>query len=159
MTIRAISGLFVVNVFLLGVGAGVLWGVRGWRWWTDLVRLAGIAYFLGLSSLMTLLTLELVLGVPIRAVTIVLSGIALVALGIAVGRLRGRSLPHLRPPGWRVPGLTLFGALFVAGIVVYMEALFRADRLAGIVASGTAGRSGCRRRSRSTSSDGWSPIS
>jgi hypothetical protein len=133
MTVRAISGLVVYNVFLLGVGAGVLWGVRGWRWWTELVRFAGVAYFLGLASLMTLLTLELVLGVPIRAVTILLSGVGLVVLGIVVGRLRGRSLPRLRPPGWRVPGLTLFGALFVAGIVVYLEALFRADRLAGIV--------------------------
>jgi hypothetical protein len=130
--VRAIIGLVVYNLFLLGVGAGVLWGVRGWRWWTELVRLAGVAYLLGLASLMTLLTLELVLGIPIRAATIVLSGLALVVLGLVVGRMRGHPGPGLRPAGWRVPGLTLFGALFVAGIVVYLEALFRADRLSGI---------------------------
>ena len=132
MTVRAITGLVAYNVFLLGVGAGVLWGLRGWRWWTELVRLAGVAYLLGLASLMTLLTIELVIGVPIRAATIVVSGIALVVVGIVVGWLRRHSAPGLRPPRWRVPGLTLFGALFAAGIVVYLEALFRADRIAGI---------------------------
>jgi hypothetical protein len=133
VTVRAITGLFAYNVFIVGVGAGVLWGVRGWQWWTELLRLAGLAYFLGLATLMTLLTLELVLGVPIRALTILLSGVGLVVAGIAVGRWRKRTAPRLRPSGWRLPGLTVFGALFVAGIAVYLEALFRADRLAGIV--------------------------
>jgi len=132
VTVRAIVGLVVYNLFLLGVGAGVLWGVRGWRWWTDFVRLAGVAYLLGVASLMTLVTLELVLGIPISSLTIFSSGLALTAVGLAVGRLRAHSLPGLRPPGWRAPGLTLFGALFVAAIVVYLEALFRADRLSGI---------------------------
>jgi hypothetical protein len=132
MTVRAITGLVVYNVFLLAVGAGVLWGVRGWRWWTDLVRLAGVAYLLGISSLMILLTVELVVGIPITFATTVLSGSALVALGLLAGRYLGRSVPGLRPPGWQFPGLSLFAALFVAGIVVYFEALFRADRLSGI---------------------------
>ena len=35
VTLRAIGGLVVLNAFILGVGAGVLWGLRGWRWWTD----------------------------------------------------------------------------------------------------------------------------
>jgi hypothetical protein len=132
MTARAIAGLVVYNLFLLAVGAGILWGLRGWRWWTEAVRLAGVAYLLGVASLMTLLTLELVLSIPINAVSIGASGVGLVALGVVVGRLRGHAAPGLRPPGWRFPGLTLFGALFVAGIVVYFEALFRADRLSGI---------------------------
>lgn len=133
MTVRAISGLVFYNLFLLGVGAGVLWGVRGWRWWTDFFRLAGVAYLLGVASLMTLLTLELVLGVPTSAATIGLSGVALILLGLVVGRLRRLSAPGMLPPGWRLPGLTLFSALFVAGIVVYIQALIRADRLSGVV--------------------------
>jgi hypothetical protein len=133
VTLRSISGLLVYNVFVLGAGAGVLWGVRGWRWWTDFVRLAGVAYLLGFASLMILLTFEIVVGVPVNLATILLSGIVLVAVGLLVGRLRGQSSPALRPPGWRFPGLSLFSALFVAGIVVYFEGLFRADRLAGTV--------------------------
>ncbi len=132
MTVRAIAGLLVYNLFLLGVGAAVLWGVRGWRWWTELVRLAGVAYLLGVASLMIVLTLELVLGLPIGAWTILLSGALLVVAGLVAGRVRRHAAPGLRPPGWRFPALTLFGAGFVAGIVVYFEALLRADRLSGI---------------------------
>jgi hypothetical protein len=114
------------------VGAGVLWGVRGWRWWTELGRLAGLAYLLGIASLMILLTFELVIGIPITGWTILFSGLFLVAAGVVAGRVRGHAKPGLRPPDWRVPALTLFGALFLAGIVVYFEALFRADRLSGL---------------------------
>ena len=49
MTARAIIGLCAYNLVLLGTGAGVLWGIRGWRWWTDFVRLTGLAYFLGVA--------------------------------------------------------------------------------------------------------------
>ena len=132
MTVRAIAGVFAFNLFVLGVGAGVLWGVRGWRWWTDFVRLAGVAYFLGVAGLMVLLTVELVLGIPVTAPGIGLTGLGLAAAGLGVGAARGQRRPALRPLGWRFPGLSLFAALFVGGIVVYLEGLFRADRLAGI---------------------------
>jgi hypothetical protein len=132
VTTRAILGLVVFNVFLLAVGAGVLWGIRGWRWWTDFVRLAGVAYLLGLCALTIVMTYELVLGVPIRAATIVLNGAAIVLLGVLVGRRRRLEMPRLRPPAWRFPGISVFVALFAAGIVVYFEGLFRAQRLAGV---------------------------
>ncbi len=132
MTLRAIVGLLVYNLFILGVGAGVLWGARGWRWWTDFVRLAGVAYLLGVSALMILMTFEIVVGIPIGVATILLSGAGLVALGVFAGRRRGFTAPGLRPAGWRFPGISLFAALFIAGIVVYFEGLFRADRLAGV---------------------------
>ena len=132
MTLRALGGLLVFNLFIVGVGAGVLWGVRGWRWWTDFVRVIGVAYLLGLSALTIIMMLELVLGIPVGPVTTVLSGAGLVAVGVLVGRRRGLTAPGLRPPDWHFPGISVFVALFVAGIVVYFEALFRADRLAGV---------------------------
>lgn len=132
MTIRAIVGLFVYNVVILAAGAGLLWGLRGWRWWTDFVRLAGVGYMLGVASLSVLLTLELVLGIPITLATLLLTCAAPIAAGLVVGRARGYGSPALRPPGWRFPGLSLFAAFFVAGIVVYFETLFRAGRLASI---------------------------
>jgi hypothetical protein len=131
VTLRAIGGLLVFNVFILGVGAGALWGIRGWRWWTDFVRLIGVAYFLGLSALMVLTMLELVVGIPIGAATALLSGVVVVALGVVVGRRRGFAAPGLRPPDWRFPRISLFAAVFVAGIVVFFEAFLRAGRLAG----------------------------
>jgi hypothetical protein len=133
VTIRAIGGLVAFNVFVVASGAGVLWGIRGWRWWTELVRLAGVAYLLGLAALMVLMTLELVLGMPVGSVTVVLDGLALVAVGILFRRARGGSWPGVSPPGWRLPRVSVFVALFAAGIVVYLEAMFRAERLSGIV--------------------------
>jgi hypothetical protein len=132
VTLRAIGGLLAFNLLILGLGAGVLWGIRGWRWWTDFVRLIGVAYLLGLSALMILATLELVIGIPVDPRSILLGGTGLVVAGVVAGRRRGFTAPGIRPPGWRFPGISVFVALFVAGIVVYFEALFRAERLAGV---------------------------
>jgi Dolichyl-phosphate-mannose-protein mannosyltransferase len=132
VTLRAIGGLVVYNLFVLGVGAGVLWGIRGWRWWTELVRLIGIAYLLGLSALTIILIQELVIGISIDPTTMLLTGTGLIVAGVVAGRLRGFPAPGLCPPGWHFPGISLFVALFVAGIVVYFEALFRGERLAGV---------------------------
>jgi hypothetical protein len=132
VTARAILGLVVFNLFVLTVGAGVLWGVRGWRWWTDVVRLAGLAYLLGLSVLMIALTFEITVGIPVGVPAILLTGGAIVGLGVLAGRRRQFAPPGWRPSGWRVPGISLVAALFVAGIAVYFESLFRAQRLAGV---------------------------
>jgi hypothetical protein len=130
MTLRAIAGLFVLHGFLLLVGAGVLWGLRGWRWWTELARLAGLAYLLGVASLMVLFTLELVVGIPFRPLTVLGSGAVLVAGGLVAGRRSGRPAPRLRPPGWRFPAPSLVSSVFLAAIGVYFLALFRSERLA-----------------------------
>jgi hypothetical protein len=132
MTLRAIAGLLAFNVFVLAVGAVVLWGMRGWRWWTELARLAGVAYFLGVAALMVLTMLELVVGIPVDPVTVALTGVGVVAAGIVVGRRRGFAAPGLRAPEWRFPRISVVAALFLAGIVVYFESLLRAARLAGV---------------------------
>jgi hypothetical protein len=132
VTLRAIFGLVVLNAFILGVGAGILWGLRGWRWWTELARLLGVAYFLGLGALLVVTMAQLVVGIPLEPATVLASGAALIAIGVLVGRRRGFATPGLRPSGWRFPRISIVGALFLAGIVVYFEALFRAGRLAGV---------------------------
>ena len=130
MTLRAIAGLFVLHLFFLGVGAGILWGLRGWAAWVELVRLAGVAYLLGVASLMVLLTLSLVLGLPFGPPLVLACGIALVGGGILLGRRRGRRLPPLRPPAWHFPAPSVVSAVFIAAVVVYFEAFFRSERLA-----------------------------
>jgi hypothetical protein len=132
VTVRAIAGLLVLNVFVLAVGAGVLWGIRGWRWWTDFLRLAGGAYFLGLAALLIVTMVELVAGIPVEPATVLLSGAGIVAAGILVGRRRGLAAPALRPPDRHFPRISVFAAVFLAGIVVYFEAFLRAGRLAGV---------------------------
>ena len=75
MTLRAIAGLLLLHLFFLGVGAGVLWGLRGWRTWTEFGRLAGLAYLLGIASLTIVLTLALVSGLPFGPPLVLLCGL------------------------------------------------------------------------------------
>jgi hypothetical protein len=131
MTIRALSGLFALNAFVLVVGCGVLWGIRGWRSWGELLRLAGVAYLLGLSVLFVVFTLELVVGVPFGGATIVASGLAVLGAGLAVGRAAGRPRPRLREESSRLRRPSLLAGLFVAALALYFEALFRSGRLQG----------------------------
>lgn len=130
MSAQALAGLALFNLFLLAVGAGLLWGIRGWVTWVEFLRLSGVAYFLGVAGLMTVATLELVLGAPYSLGTLLLSGLVLGAAGVFWGRRRrrpGRGRLVL-PSG----GVALATAVLVGLAVVYLEGLFRAGRLRGL---------------------------
>jgi hypothetical protein len=86
VTLRALAGLTVFNVFLLGVGIAVLSAVGGWRTGSDLVRSSGLAYLVGVALLGVTLSIELTLGVPFSLATIVLTGAAICAVAIALRR-------------------------------------------------------------------------
>jgi hypothetical protein len=132
MTVRALGGLAVFNLFLLGVGLATLTSVRGWRAWQDLVRNAGLAYLLGVALMGVTLSIELALSAPFSFFTVVLTGVAL-ALGAVVLRppfARWRpQLPETRPRGG-----TLVALAGVVLVVVYLEALFRSARLSALSA-------------------------
>ncbi|HEX4746057.1 MAG TPA: hypothetical protein VFU99_04155, partial [Gaiellaceae bacterium] len=64
MTIQALAGLAVLNFLYLVTGAALLWLVRGLDTWTTLLRLAGLAYLIGLAFVGGVWTLLLVVGVP-----------------------------------------------------------------------------------------------
>lgn len=130
MTVREIAGLVALNVFFLGVGIGVLLGVRGWGRWRAVARLAGVGYLLGVSTFMIVTTLELVVGIPFGLAAIVVTGLALGLGGAAIGWRR-----KVEPDTTRARSggeLTLVAAIFVGAILVYFEALFRAGRLSGL---------------------------
>ena len=132
MTVRALVGLVAFNAFLLGVGIAVLAALRGWRSWSDLARCAGIAYFLGVSLVGVVLTVELVLGVPFSAVTVLLTGLGLAAAALALRSPLARWRPATLPD--RAQGLGFVTLAFGLLVVVCLEALFRAGRLAGLSA-------------------------
>jgi hypothetical protein len=127
---QSLAGLLALNLLALGVGAGLLWGVRGWATWVELARLAGFAYLLGIAGLGIALTLELVVGVPFSLATILVTGAVLAAAGVTVGVRLGRPRPELGSVRLRSFGLAA-GAL-AALVVVYLEALFRSARLSGL---------------------------
>jgi hypothetical protein len=132
MTVRALLGLVVFNAFLLGVGVSVLAAARGWRSWSDLARCAGIAYFLGVALVGVVLTVELVVGVPFSMATILLTGLGLVAVALALRAPLARWRPAPSPD--RARGLGFVTFVFGLLVVVCLEALFRAGRLAGLSA-------------------------
>jgi hypothetical protein len=132
VTVRALAGLAVLNVFLLGVGLAVLWAVGGWRTGRDLVRNSGLAYLVGVALLGVTLSIELTLGVPFSLPMIVLTGAAICAIALAARRPLARF--HPAPVESRVHGAGLVAAIFGLLVVVYLEALFRAGRLLGLSA-------------------------
>ena len=130
MTVRAIAGLLLFDLALVATGLALLYGLRGLRSWMDALRLAGLAFLLGFSSVATVLTALLALGIPFGPVTVTAACLSVVAVGAVLGIVTGRPRPFDAPPRPRLPRLSLASALFVAAFALYFEALFRATRLA-----------------------------
>ena len=128
MSGHAIAGLALLNAVLLVVGTSVLWSLRGFPTWSDVVRLSGLAYLLGVASLGAVLVFELTVGIPVGLISVLVSSSLLCAgacvAGFAVGRARPSGRPNVR--------LTVPTAIFAALVIVYFEALFRSGRLAGL---------------------------
>ena len=73
MTVRALSGLVVLNLSYAVVGLSLLWALGAFRTWSAALRLAGLGYLLGLAAFGVLWTTLLVAGVPFGGVGIVVS--------------------------------------------------------------------------------------
>ena len=132
MTVRALAGLAAFNLVLLVVGVAVLAALRGWRSRYELVRSAGLAYMLGVALVGVVLSLELVLAIPFSFASVVLTCALLGAGAVGLRRPLSRWLPHLPPE--RMRGIGPVSVAFGVLVVVYLEALFRAGRLAGLSA-------------------------
>src|SRR5437764_3981901 len=128
MSLHAIAGLIALNLWFLAVGEAVLFGVRGWDSWSELLRLSGLAYVLGVATLGVTWTWGLVAGLRMGFVLVFATGVVCTALALALGRRLGRRLPRvqIRRPSWRRVslGVAACGAL----TTVYLEAPFRSGR-------------------------------
>ena len=130
MSVHALAGLVGLNLWLLVVGIFVLFGLHGWATWGDLGRLAGLAYMLGVAALATLWIFELAIGIPFGFGAIFVTGALLAAAGWLAGGKRGQ---RLLPPGsLSLPAISWTTTVGAALTVVYLEAAFRAARLAGL---------------------------
>jgi hypothetical protein len=123
-----LAGVLELNGLFLASGLALLWGLRGWRSWAELLETAGIAYLLGVCSVGVLATIVLVAGGGLPTVTIVLLCLAVAAAGAVLARFRRRPLP--RALG-RLPRLTP-GLLVAAGlslvVLTILVAFFRVAR-------------------------------
>jgi hypothetical protein len=119
---RSLEGLLVLNVLFLLAGTGILWGARGWRSWSELASLSGVAYVAGLAAVCVIGTLVPILGGALSTAAILLLVFAVAATGIAAGVILQRPLPG-RPRLPRLPrtpyvlapvGLALLSAAMLA---------------------------------------------
>jgi hypothetical protein len=147
MTFSAILGLVAFNLVVFGVGATSLYAIRGLRSWNELIRLAGVAYMLGVALTGIVFVFELVVGLSPSLGVILTTAAVLTLAALAVGNRLGRPRPGGRLTLGRI---SLTGAIFGAAFIVYAEALFRSGRLAGLYEF-DGGGSGCRK--------GWPSIS
>src|SRR3954453_5343692 len=132
MSLGAIFGLVALNFCLLGVGSTVLYCCRGWASWGELVRLSGLAYMCGVASMGILWVWQLAIGIDLSPAAILIGCAAVATACAIVGRCIGRRLP----PRPRFGSMSRRGSVVAAGfaalVVVYLEAQFRAGRLAGL---------------------------
>jgi hypothetical protein len=128
---HAIAGLLALNLLLLAVGVSILYALRGWASWGELLRLSGVAYLLGVAATGVVWTFELVVGIPFGFPGIVGTGAIVTLLAVAVGYRVGHRLPRVRVRP-ELPRLSLVSVVFAALTVVYLEGAFRAARLAGL---------------------------
>jgi hypothetical protein len=131
VTWSSLLGLTLFNLFLLAVGAGVLWGVRGWSSWPEFGRLSGLAYLLGTAAFGSVLVLELVIGIPFSLAGVLGTGAFIIMCGLGAGRVARRPRPALGTVDMGRLALPVAG--FLAATVVYFEALFRSGRLRGLI--------------------------
>ena len=132
MSAHAILGLIGLNAWFLVVGVSVLFAARGWGAWVELLRLAGVAYLLGVASLGVAWVWELTVGLQMGLAMVIGTGVVVAGIFVAVGYRLGRRMPSLSAPRWSRPRISIASAVFGALTVVYFEALFRAGRLAGL---------------------------
>lgn len=129
MTGHSLFGVFALDAVLVVVGATVLWGLGALGTRGDALRLIGLSWLVGAAALAGALSLELMVGIPFRLTTVLVTA-AVIALA---GAGRGWTARHGRPTAsLRNRGPMLIAAVGVAASAVIVAEEFRAGRLAGL---------------------------
>ena len=136
MTLREILGLTALNGAYAVLGVTLLWAIRGLPRWSDVLRLAGLGYLLGVAAFGVVWTQLLVVGVPLTGWGLVLS----LVLGTAAAAVAAVLLGRERPRGFGDPrrhastGAVLVTACGVALTGLLLEVTFRSARLQSLQA-------------------------
>jgi hypothetical protein len=131
---RSIAGLVGLNCLFVLTGACLLWAIRGWRTWLDLVEHLGVALMLGLGSVTVLATLVLIAGQDLSFWTVIVLCAVVAAPAAEIAWLRGRRLPRAFGELPRLRSAPIVGALalfLLAGAL--LGALYRVARVNSFV--------------------------
>jgi hypothetical protein len=131
---RSLAGLCAAQALFLVAGLGLVWALRGWRTWGELLRLGGLAYLLGLAAVGVEATLVLIAGGGVGVPIVLALALGTALAGAAFARWRRRPRPRAlgieRP---RAEPATLAAAAFALLAVIVLVDFFRAARLQGNV--------------------------
>jgi hypothetical protein len=133
---HAIFGLAALNGAYAVLGVTLLWALRGLPRWSDVLRLAGLGYLMGVAAFGTVWTELLVVGVPFGGWGVVLSLAACTAAAGAAGVALGRARPRgFIDPGCRASSSAVLVTAVGVGLTgLLLEALFRSARLQSLQA-------------------------
>src|SRR5581483_900428 len=131
---HAALGLVALNALFLVAGCGVLFAIRGWRSWSELLRLAGLAYLLGVAAVTLIETWALVAGASAHVAVVLAISLGTAAAGLGAGAVLGRRPPRtllLAEPRRREPFLWL-GVLGAGLVGLWLAAFLRVAQGQGL---------------------------
>ena len=134
MSAHAALGLVALNALFLVAGCGVLFAIRGWRSWSELLRLAGLAYLLGVAAVTLIETWALVAGASAHVAVVLAISLGTAAAGFGAGAVLGRRPPRtllLAEPRRREPFLWL-GVLGAGLVGLWLAAFLRVAQGQGL---------------------------
>jgi hypothetical protein len=121
---RSVAAVVALNLLFVGAGHPVVWAIRGYARWSDVLRLTGAAYFAGLALAVLATENLLVVGVPFSAWTVIATCVAIGAAGTAAAVALRRTWPRGVADRHSEPLLAL-GVATAAIVAVYLVALAR----------------------------------
>ena len=133
MSARSLVGVAALSCLYLASGLALLWLLGALETVRQLVRLAGLAYVLGVGVVVSLWTLLVIAGVPLSIWVVGLVPCLVVACAAVAARNRRRALPRRGSPAEASNGV-LVVALGIAASGILLEATFRVARLSGLYA-------------------------
>ncbi|MEI8105176.1 MAG: hypothetical protein WCH31_04945 [Actinomycetes bacterium] len=132
---RSVEGLLVVNALFGVTGFAVLWAVRGFRTWVEVVEFAGLAVMTGIACVCLGANALLPLGFGLSLPVVLGMAAAVLATAVTVGVRQRRRLPTRLGIVWRRPSP---GEAAVAGFIGVVVAFLLLDlRLARVLPLGS----------------------
>ena len=130
MSAHSLAGLAALNALYLASGVAILWVARGWVGWSDVARLAGLAYLVGVVAMGSLWTVLLIVGVPFSLWSMLGLFAVVIAVAAIAARRRGPTLPARRTHGGA--GRLLATAVGISASALLLAGSFRGARLSGL---------------------------
>jgi hypothetical protein len=119
-----VAAIVALNLLFVAAGHPVVWAIRGYAGWREVLRLTGVAYLAGLALVALAIENLLVVGVPYSVWTVLATSAAIGGAGAVAGVALRRPPPRGGEERRREPLLAL-GVGAAAIVAVYLVALAR----------------------------------